>query len=86
MADQEKPARRPAAPRDAKASPAPEKAVEGARSRVPDEEARKALVEAEVITQEEADEIATRVAPRTRQIHAGEVHFFIGGALARETR
>ncbi len=67
--------RRPIAHRDARVSPAPEKAVEGARTREPI--AEEAAVD---------DERATRHPARVRQISGGEVHWFSGGGYARETR
>lgn len=78
--------RRPVTQRDTQLSPAPEKVDEGARTRDADETARRLLVDAQVITEGEAEEVAARAKPRVRQIEGGEVHWFTGGGLARETR
>lgn len=75
--------RRPVA---AQRTGAPEKTSEGERTRDPEVDARELLVKHEVITQDEADELESREAPRVRQITGGEIHWFSGGRLARETR
>ncbi len=65
---------RPIARRDASKTPAPETTEIDTR-------ARELSVETE-----ELDEVATRAKPRVRQITGGDVHWFQGSVMARETR